>query len=98
MAPDRTEEGTGLELSAMSHLYTLHSNGDRVRVRLPDGIATQRHLSGVCLNSLLAMSQRNSVGVMIEGGGEARWVWKEAGISFFNKRRIGFEVILNEDF
>ena len=37
-------------------------------------LSDEEEVSGVCLNSLLTMSQRNSVGVMIEGGGEARWM------------------------
>ena len=55
-------------------------------------------LSGVCLNSLLTMSQRNSVRVVIEGWGETGGMGQEEGVAFFNDRRERLEMFFDEDF
>ena len=55
-------------------------------------------LSGVGLNSLLTVSQRNSVWIVVERRGEARGMRKEEGISFFDDGWEGSEVFLNENF
>ena len=55
-------------------------------------------MSGVCLNSLLTMSQRNSVWVVNERWGETRGVRQEEGVAFFDKRWERLEVFFDEDF